>query len=126
MATDSELSLLDATADSINRKSGRYSFQKSASATSLSNRGTSSQLVKEFITAIAINPNALQNSQPSMRQHLVQLPLIKKSLLRFQRTGVNHPHLLPVRPIHAEDSNSAGGHPHIKKPGLHRKPRRIR
>ena len=48
MATDSELSTLLATADSIRRRSGRFSAQKSTSATSLSNMGTSSQLAKVF------------------------------------------------------------------------------
>ena len=44
MVTDSETSLVPATATSINRKSGRVSDQKSDSDFSLSNIGTSSQL----------------------------------------------------------------------------------
>src|SRR3569832_1319402 len=44
MVTDSDDSLGPATADSNKRKSGRFSDQKSASASSLSKMGTSSHL----------------------------------------------------------------------------------
>src|ERR1039457_2656450 len=44
MATDSEVSELPATAASIRRRSGLFSAQKSASASSLSKIGTSSHL----------------------------------------------------------------------------------
>src|SRR5260221_14152172 len=44
MVTDSDDSLGPATADSIKRRSGRFSDQKSASASSLSKMGTSSHL----------------------------------------------------------------------------------
>jgi hypothetical protein len=44
MVTDSEASLLPATAVSIKRKSGLFSAQKFASASSLSKIGTSSHL----------------------------------------------------------------------------------
>ena len=46
MVTDSDPSALSDMADSIRRKSGRFSDQKSASASSLSKIGTSSQLAK--------------------------------------------------------------------------------
>ena len=46
MVTDSDVSALPETAVSINRTPGRFSAQNVASATSLSNSGTSSQLAK--------------------------------------------------------------------------------
>ena len=54
MVTDSESSLAAATADSINRKSGRFSDQNSASADSLSNIGTSSQLAMERMLIVFV------------------------------------------------------------------------
>jgi len=49
MVTDSPTSEFPATAPSIKRKSGRFSAQKSASASSLSKIGTSSHLAKALI-----------------------------------------------------------------------------
>src|ERR1017187_2893013 len=50
MVTDSDASALPAVADSMSRRSGRFSVQKLASASSLSKRGTSSHLANARIT----------------------------------------------------------------------------
>src|ERR1017187_2846292 len=49
MVTDSDASALPAVADSMSRRSGRFSVQKLASASSLSKRGTSSHLANARI-----------------------------------------------------------------------------
>src|SRR5580704_16797976 len=54
MVTDSAASALPAVADSIRRRSGRFSAQKTASASSLSKRGTSSQLANERIVQMDV------------------------------------------------------------------------
>src|SRR5205809_6247336 len=56
MVTDSEDSLGPATADSMRRRSGRFSDQKSASASSLLKMGTSSHLAIACMSQQSINP----------------------------------------------------------------------
>jgi len=61
-----------------------------------------------------------------MRQGLVHLPLVKEPFFRLKRPRVEHPHLFPVRSIYTEDSRAPRRHPQVEKPGLHRKPWRVR
>src|SRR3569832_1478264 len=68
MVTDSEDSPVPATADSIRRRSGRFSDQKSASASSLSKMGTSSHLA---IARMYYRVNQLEGlNQPLKNQGL--------------------------------------------------------
>ncbi|MDB6022584.1 MAG: hypothetical protein JWQ04_2441 [Pedosphaera sp.] len=61
-----------------------------------------------------------------LRQRPIQFALVKKALFRFHGTGVDDPHLLPVRPINTEYSGPVGGHAQVEKPGLNRKPGCVR
>src|SRR6266550_2012318 len=141
IVTDSVASLLLATADSINRRSGRFSPQKSASASSLSKIGTSSQFAIERIIKRPQDyrpPDYDEFCCPlslglvilfpvfSPRECLIQLALIKKSFFGLERPRVNHPNLFSIRSIHAENPDSASGHSQIEEPRLNREPRRIR
>src|SRR5260221_8173513 len=94
LMTDSDISELAAPAASINRRSGRFSAQNDASDSSLSKSGTSSHVVIEFISRTT--------------QGLIHFALIKKLLLRLERSGVDNPDRLPVGPIHREDSSAPG------------------
>src|SRR5208337_2554742 len=58
----------------------------------------------------------------SLRQILVQFPLVEEPLLGFERAGHNDPNRLAVRPIYTKDSDAACRHAQVKKPGLDRKP----
>src|SRR6266576_1645681 len=127
IVTDSVASLLLATAACINRRSGRFSPQKSASATSLSKIGTSSQFAMERIVK-SRPPDYDEFGCPlsrglvvlfpvfSLRECLVQLPLIKKSFFGLERPRVNHPNLFSISSIHAENPDSACGHAQIEEP----------
>src|SRR6266404_2889910 len=159
IVTDSALSVGPATAVSINRKSGLFSAQKPASASSLSKIGISSHLAiarmllireRQFQTSLAVNrvapgagsvltffantnrkkcrtdPDALAQSPFTSGKHLIELPLIEETLFGLKRSGMDDSDLLPVGPIHTENTSAASGHPQVKKPGLDRKSRRIR
>src|SRR6185437_4548510 len=136
IATDSaESPLLPANADSINRRSGRFSAQKLTSPSSLSKRGTSSQVAKARIIKrdggecrATFQTCTARHSvpHPSLIQRLVHLPLVKISFLRLEWPGQHHPDLLPIRAIHTENPYAPRGHSQVKVPGLHRKSRRTR
>src|SRR5665213_426332 len=117
MVTDSDDSALPATADSIRRRSGRFSAQNPASASSLSKSGTSSQFAKVL--------TANYFCRASGRKRLFHFPLIKKPFLRLERARVQNTDGTAVRPIHADDSDAAGGHSEIEKSRLHAKARRV-
>ena len=103
MVTDSETSVLPDTAVSINRKSGRFSDQKSASDFSLSKIGTSSQFAIVRIFRLLIKPVFPDTKKlPLLRQGLIHLPLIEKPFFRLKNSRVNHPDHFSIRPIHAE------------------------
>src|SRR5215471_1834304 len=118
IVTDSAASPFPARDDSINRKSGLFSAQKFASASSLSKIGTSSQLATARITRF--------HRPALLRQSLFALPLIEEPFLRLKRPRMKHSNLLAVGSIHAEHSNAASRHPQVEKPRLNRKARRIR
>src|SRR5688572_17723446 len=86
IVTDSEASDPVATAESIKRKSILFSVQKAASASSLSNSGTSSQLMIEFIAFMRLKLFS------RLRQILVQLLLIKELLFGSEWTREDHAH----------------------------------
>src|SRR5262245_27952324 len=104
METDSDSSVPEATADSMRRRSGRLSAQKAASACSLSNSGTSSQLAIVFMHAnlqacrapdtwsgMASSAAATATVTGSgIPQGLVHLAFVKVSLFGLERPGVNH------------------------------------
>src|SRR5436190_18602096 len=92
IVTDSETSDPAATADSIRRKSRRFSAQKAASASSLSKSGTSSQLEMEFMADLG------------RAESLVHPAVVKIFLLGFEGTRVNDADGLAVRAINAENS----------------------
>jgi len=58
-------------------------------------------------------------------QSLVQLALVKKTLFRFERAGVQNPDQPAIRPICAENSDAARRHAEIEKPGLSAEARRV-
>src|SRR5438034_1931473 len=101
MVTDSADSADVATDVSISRRSGRFSAQKAASASSLPKRGTSSH------TGIAFMANPFRSFRlglplqfratpaPLLRERLVQLTLVEELFLRIKGPGVNDPDLLP-------------------------------
>jgi hypothetical protein len=61
----------------------------------------------------------------SLRERLVHFPLVEKSFFRLERTRVQNADGAAVRPVNAEDSESAGGHPQIEESRLHSKSRRV-
>ena len=52
--------------------------------------------------------------------------MLFRSLFRLKWPGVNDPDLLAVGPVNTEDPDASCGHPQVEKPGLDRKPGRIR
>src|SRR5262245_1382797 len=106
MVTDSEPSLLPATADSMRQTSNLFSAQKSASATSLSKNGTSSHLIMAHVMSTYIS---------LMGQSLIHLPLVEESFFGFEQPGVDNPDHFAVRAIHAEDASAADNHAEVKK-----------
>src|SRR5258705_7832135 len=101
IVTDSDISLLTASAASINRTSTRFSIQNAASASSLSNIGTSSQLATEFMIKIRV-PQLLLTIQ-----RLIKLSLVEKPLFGLKRSRVNDPDHFPIRPINTKYANPA-------------------
>jgi hypothetical protein len=79
IVTDSAASPLPATADSMSRKSGRFSDQKFASASSLSNSGTSSQLANvriqffQVILILMLILVPLYPSKASVRMRMIMI-----------------------------------------------------
>src|ERR1035438_7420747 len=134
MVTDSEASELSDRAASISRRSGRFSSQKSDSAASLSNSGTSSQLAKvriffRFVLLLVLvflsSITRTRTRRILSRQRLIQLPLVKKSLFRLERPGVQHADGFSVRAIDAENSQAARRHAEVEETCLNTKPRRV-
>lgn len=70
--------------------------------------------------------NAFNRPIHLLGQRLVYLPLVEEPFLRLKLPGVNHSDLLPIRPIYSEDAHAANRHTQVEKPGLNRKPRRVR
>ena len=101
MVTDSDPSALPEMAVSINRRAGRFSDQKSASASSLSKIGTSSQLAKVRISQKYFGPGL------SGRKRLVHFSLVKKPFFRIEPPGVEDADRFPVRPINADHTEAA-------------------
>src|ERR1039457_4159146 len=135
MVTDSAASALPAVAASIRRKSGRFSTQNSASASSLSKIGTSSQLAKvrtnhvSLVTPHAPVLHSAQRDGGSLLtgiQSPVQFPLIKEPFFRFKSAGAQPPRHPAVGPIHAANSDPARRHSQAEKARLHAKSRRVR
>src|SRR5688572_26595884 len=130
MVTDSDDSAPEATDDSSNRRSGRVSAQKAASASSRSNRGTSSQLAMAFMSVQFLlpakpsckmqSPRFTQSFLP--RERLVQLALVEELFFRIKRTAEDDPDLLSVCSIHAEDPQPARRSAQVEIPRLDRKP----
>src|ERR1035438_246597 len=105
MVTDSDASALPAVADSMRRRSGRFSAQNSASASSLSKRGTSSHLANARITKkinrllidgllerrlrhptihLSINPT-IQKFRVSLGKSLPHFALVEETFFRLKR-----------------------------------------
>jgi hypothetical protein len=57
---------------------------------------------------------------------LVHFLLVEEALFRLERARMDNAYLFAVGPIDTEDAGPAGGHAEVEKPGLHRKPGRIR
>src|SRR5438445_10810153 len=57
-----------------------------------------------------------------LREHLVQLPLIKVLFFRIKRSRIYHPYLFPVGPINTEHSDPAHLPAQVEEPRLDRKP----
>src|SRR5262245_27892608 len=108
IVTDSDNSVPAATADSIKRKSGRFSAQNADSASSLSQRGTSSQLEMVFMSAVSSR----------VAQGLVHLALIKKLLFRLEPARVDDAHRFAVGPVDCENALAIGSHAQIEIAGL--------
>src|ERR1019366_200326 len=138
MATDPEPSALPATAASMRRRSGLFSAQKVASASSLSKIGTSSHLAIARIVFVWPPATAYRSLKTdyqslitghwprSLCQTLIHFPLIEEPFFGLERAGVKDAGLFSVRPIHAEDSIATRRHAQVEVTGLHRKPGRIR
>src|ERR1051326_3144344 len=121
IVTDSKSSVADATADSISRRSMRFSAQNSASASSLSNSGTSSQFAMAFIGFISIF------QAPSLPgESLIEFPLIKELFLRPKRPGLNDPDLFAISPVYAEHAQATGRLAQVKIASLSREPGGVR
>ena len=71
-----------------------------------------------------------QSNHPSIRsslsQRLIHFPLVKKPLFRRKRPRVQYPDGTAVRPIHAENPDTAGGQSQIEEPRLNAEPWRVR
>jgi hypothetical protein len=141
MVTDSDASALPAVAASIRRRSGRFSDQNNASASSLSKIGTSSQLAnvricflihhlprRQLHPRISFFDFADEDADENdfLRKSLIHFPLVKKSFFRFKHAGMQNADQPAVRPIHAENSFATGRHPQVEETRLHAKPRRVR
>src|SRR5580698_303811 len=114
MVTDSAASALPAVAASMRRRSGRFSAQNNASASSLSKIGTSSQLANVRIGfQIRSGPRPRffifddEDEKDFLRKRLVHFPLVKKSFFRLKHAGMQNADQSTVGPIHAENSGSA-------------------
>src|ERR1039458_2247894 len=109
MATDSEVSELPATAASMRRRSGLFSAQKSASASSLSKIGTSSHLAIARIASATKSHHTSHiriTHHVSLRQHLVHFALVEEPFFRLERAGVEHPSLLSRSEEHTSELQS--------------------
>jgi hypothetical protein len=131
MVTDSDDSDPPATDDSIRRKSGRFSSQKSDSADSLSKSGTSSQLAKVRIFLFSSSSSFFEDEDEDgdennfLRERLIHFSLVEKSLLRLERTGVQDADGFSIRPIHAENPDASRRHSKVEKARLKAEPRRV-
>src|SRR6267378_5863999 len=92
IVTDSALSVGPATAVSINRKSGLFSAQKPASASSLSKIGTSSHLAIARMFSLNV----------SLCQRLFHLALVEEPFFGLELAGENHANLPAIRAIDGE------------------------
>src|SRR5271154_1018669 len=138
MVTDSEASALPAVAASIRRKSGRFSDQKFASASSLSKSGTSSQLAKVCIFLFHTRPHPRlrffcfedqdedDDENDFLRQRLIHFPLVKKSFFRLERPRVQDADGFSVGAIHAGNPNATCRHSEVEKARLNAESRRVR
>src|SRR5688572_1094336 len=106
-----------ATAASMSRISIRFSAQNAASASSLSNIGTSSQVATAFMLVAGLSD--LTNSFQAP-QCLVGTALIKEPLLGFERTGKNHANQLAVSAVDTEDTLPVDRDSQVEKAGLRR------
>src|SRR6266487_1658467 len=106
MLTDSESSAPATRAASMSRRSGRFSAQKAASACSLSNRGTSSQVERVFMAGSRV------------AEGLVHLALVEEFFLVLERPGVDDPDGLAVGAVDAEDAGASGGSAKVEISGL--------
>src|SRR6267378_8671043 len=80
----------------------------------------------EIVSDLSRLPSSRFNASTSLSQRLVHLPLIEEPFLGLKLTRENHANLFPICPIYTEDPCARCRHPKVEKPGLHRKPRRIR
>src|ERR1019366_6214438 len=140
MVTDSDASALPAVADSMRRRSGRFSAQNSASASSLSKRGPSSHLANARITKkidgllerrlrhptihLSINPT-IQKFRVSLGKSLPHFALVEETFFRLKRPRKHHPDLPSVGAIDAHDADATRRHAEVEKPRLHAEPRRV-
>src|SRR5579864_335376 len=85
--TDSEASAPPAMAASMSRRSGRFSAQNVTSATSLSKRGTSSQLAKVCMA----NFDEFISRADSLCQWLFHFALVEEPFLWHERPHQQHP-----------------------------------
>src|SRR3954466_615060 len=99
MVTDSALSLMPATAFSIRRRSGLFSAQNPASASSLSKIGTSSHFAIARMFNFHIQRRARSDAPSLASQHLIKFSLVEEPFLRLEWPGENNPELLAVGAI---------------------------
>src|SRR6266540_974836 len=106
MVTDSESSAPATRAASMSRRSGRLSAQNAASACSLSNRGTSSQVESVFMAGSRV------------AEGLVHLALVEELLFVLEQPGMDDPDGLAVGSVDAENAGAVGGSAEVEVSGL--------